>query len=84
MQCFGTDVKRLLASVTVTVNEGNVIGFEPQEPYIENTSTGQRIPTCKKNSTFPVQRRPTKSDEPNESEKTQVFRQREQRCKRGL
>ena len=37
-------VKRLLASVSAIVDNGNVVVFGPQESYIERTSTGQRIP----------------------------------------
>ena len=38
------DVKRPLASVSATVDEGNIVEFGPQESYIENTSTGKKIP----------------------------------------
>ena len=38
------DVKRPLASVSAIVDEGNVVVFGQHESFIENVSTGQRIP----------------------------------------
>ena len=37
-------VNRPLASVRANVDEGNIVVFGQRESYIENTSTGQRIP----------------------------------------
>ena len=42
MKFLDADVKRLLVSVSATVDEGNIVVFGPQESYIENTSTGSR------------------------------------------
>ena len=44
MKFFFADVKRPLASVSATVDEGNIVVFGSQDSYIENTSTGQRSP----------------------------------------
>ena len=52
---LGADVKRPLASVSAIVDEGNIVLLEPQESYIENTSTGQRIPTIRRQGVFVVQ-----------------------------
>ena len=42
MKFLHADVKTPLASVGAIVDEGNIVMFGPQEPYIEKTSTGQR------------------------------------------
>ena len=36
-------------------DEGNIVVFRPQESYIENTSTGQRIPMGRRKSVLVVQ-----------------------------
>ena len=42
MKFLDADVSRPLASVIANVDEGNIVVFELQESYIENTSIGQR------------------------------------------
>ena len=37
------------------VDKGNVVVFGQQDSYIENTSTGQRIPTNRRNVVFVMQ-----------------------------
>ena len=46
------DVKRPLASVSAIVDEGNVVVFGQHESFIENVSTGQKIPMCRRNGVF--------------------------------
>ena len=74
VQFLDADVKRPLASARATVDERNIVVFGPQESYIENTNTGQRIPMNRKQGVFVVQldaragARSTKTvrfDEPN-------------------
>ena len=48
MKFLDADVRRPLASVSAIVVEGNVVVFGQHESFIENGSTGQRIPVCKK------------------------------------
>ena len=58
------------------------VGFEPQESHVQSTSTSQRILMCRRKGVFAVQLdskarsqkkiRSTKSDEPNENEKTPI------------
>ena len=45
MKFLDADVKKPLASECAIVDEGNMVVFGPQESYIENTRTAQRIPT---------------------------------------
>ena len=49
MKFLDANVKRPSASVTAIVDEGNVVVFGQQESFIENVSTGQRIPMCRRN-----------------------------------
>ena len=49
MKSLDADVKRPLASVSAIVDEGNVVVFGQHESFIENVSTGQRIPMCRRN-----------------------------------
>ena len=72
---------RPLASVSA-IDEGIVV-FGPQESYIENTSSGQRIPMNRRHGLFVMQldaqpvSRATKIlrfDKPNSNERTLVFR----------
>ena len=42
MKFLDADVRSPLASVIANVDEGNIVVFELQESYIENTSIGQR------------------------------------------
>ena len=65
---FLADDNRLLVSVTVTVDEGHVVGFEPQESNIVRTSSGQRIPMCRKNGVFAV-----RLDSKARSQKKMIF-----------
>ena len=55
MTFLDADVKRLLAHVGATVDEGNVVVFGQQDSYIENMSTGHRIPMRRRNGAFVVQ-----------------------------
>ena len=55
MMFLDADVKRPLASVSAIVDEGNVVVFGQHESFIENVSTGQRIPMCKRNGVFVMQ-----------------------------
>ena len=48
MKFLDADVKRPLASVRAIVDEGNIVVLGLQESYIENTSTGERIPMNRK------------------------------------
>ena len=52
MKFLDADVKRPLASVSAIVDEGNVVVFGQHESFIENVSTGQRIPMCRRNGVF--------------------------------
>ena len=52
MQFPDADVKRPLASASANVDEGNVVVFGQHESFIENLSTGQRIPMCRRNGVF--------------------------------
>ena len=52
MKFLDVDVKTPLASVSAIVDEGNVVVFGQHESFIENTSTGQRIPMCRRNGVF--------------------------------
>ena len=52
MNFLDADVKIPLASVSAIVDEGNVVVFGQHESFIENVSTGQRIPTCRRNGAF--------------------------------
>ena len=56
------------------VDEGNIVVFRPQEPHIENTRTGWRIPMNRRQGVFVVQldaragtrsSKTVKLDEPN-------------------
>ena len=49
MRFLDADVKRLLASVSAIVDDGNVVVFGQHELFIESVSTGQRIPMCRRN-----------------------------------
>ena len=55
MKFLDADVKRPLASVSAIVDEGNVVVFGHRESFIENVSTGQRIPMCRRNGVFVMQ-----------------------------
>ena len=55
MKFLDADVRRPLASVSAIVDEENVVVFGPQEAYIENTSTAQRIPMCRRKGVSVVQ-----------------------------
>ena len=44
--------KTRLASVSAIVDEGNVVVFGQHESFIENVSTGQRIPMCRRSGVF--------------------------------
>ena len=55
MKFLDADVKRPLASVSAIVDEGNVVVFGQHESFIENVSTGQRIPMCRRNGVFVMQ-----------------------------
>ena len=79
MELLDADVKRPLASVSAIVDEGNIVVFGPQESHIENTSTGQRIPTIRRKGVFVVRldaqagsstAKIVKFDEPNTNEVT--------------
>ena len=74
MKCLDADVKRLLVSVSAMVDAGNIVVFGPRESYIDNTSTGQRIPMSRRIGVFVVQldaqtgsrtAKTAKFDEPN-------------------
>ena len=52
MKFLDADVKIPLASVSAIVDEGNVVVFGQHESFIENVSTGQRIPMCRRNGVF--------------------------------
>ena len=52
MKFLDADVKRPLASVCTIVDDGNVVVFGQHESFIENVSTGQRIPMCRRNGVF--------------------------------
>ena len=52
MRFLDADVKRPLASVSVIVDEGNVVVFGQDESFIENTNTGQRIPMSRRDGVF--------------------------------
>ena len=54
MKFLVADVKRPLASVSAIVDERNIVVFGPQESYIENTSTGNRIPMNRRQGVFVV------------------------------
>ena len=54
MRFLDADVKRPLASVSAIVDEGKVVVFGPQDSYIENISTGQRIPASRRKGVFMV------------------------------
>ena len=54
LKCLDADVKRQLASVSAIVDGGNVVVFGQHESFIENVSTGQRIPMCRRNGVFVV------------------------------
>ena len=54
MTFLDADVKRPLAHVGATVDEGNVVVCGQQDSYIQNMSTGQRIP-MRRNGAFLVQ-----------------------------
>ena len=69
------DIKRPLASVSAIVDEGNIVVLGPQDSYIENTSTRQRIRMSRRKGVFVVPRatKHLRLDELN-NEKTPVFR----------
>ena len=52
IEFLDADVKRQLASVSAIVDGGNVVVFGQHEPFIEDTSTGQKIPMCRRNGVF--------------------------------
>ena len=52
MNFLDADVKRPLDSVSVIVDQGNVVVFGQHESFIENVSSGQRIPVCMRNGVF--------------------------------
>ena len=52
MKFLDADVKRPLASASANVDEGNVVVIGQHESFIENHSTGQRIPMCRSNEVF--------------------------------
>ena len=52
MKFLDADVKRPLASVRAIVDEVNVVVFGQHDSFIENASTGQRIPMCRRNGVF--------------------------------
>ena len=49
------DVLRPLASVSSIVDGGNIVLFGPQDSYIENRSTGQKMPMSRRNGVFVMQ-----------------------------
>ena len=55
MKFLDAHVKRPLAFVRATVAEGNMVVFGAQESCVENTSTGQRIPTNRRRGVVAVQ-----------------------------
>ena len=55
MKFLDADVKRPLASVSAIADWGISVAFGPQESYIKNTSTGQRIPMHRRQGVFVVQ-----------------------------
>ena len=79
MKIFDADVSRFLDSSSAIVDDGNVVVFRPQESYVENTSTGQRISMKRKNHVLVVHlderpdmrtTRTVRFDEPNLDERT--------------
>ena len=52
MKFLDADVRRPLASVSAIVDEGNVVEFGQHESFIENVSTGQRIPMWRRTGVF--------------------------------
>ena len=52
MKFLDADVKRPLVSVSAIVDEGHIVVFGPQESYIENMGTGQRIPLSRSQGVF--------------------------------
>ena len=49
------DLLRPLASVSSIVDGGNIVVNGPQDSYIENRSTGQRMPMSRRNGVFVMQ-----------------------------
>ena len=83
MKFLFADIKRPMASMSAIVDEGNVVVFGHHESFIENISTGQRIPMCRRNGVFVMRldahpcQEATKSVSFNEEDvarKTSVFR----------
>ena len=54
MKFLDADIKRPMASVSAIVDEGNVVVFGQHESFIENISTGQWIPMCRRNGVFVI------------------------------
>ena len=69
MKFLDADVKRPLASVSAIVDERTVVVFGQHELFIENGSTGQRIPMCRKNGVFVMRL---------DAQRTSVFRRRDE------
>ena len=84
MKFLDADVRRPLASVIANVGEGNIVVFELQESYIENTSIGQ-----KRNDVFVAQldaqadSRTTKNVSFDETQRELTSGQREPECRRN-
>ena len=55
MKFLDADVRRPVATVSAIVDEESVVVFGPQEAYIENTNTGQRVPMCRRKGVSVVQ-----------------------------
>ena len=52
MKFLDADVRIQLASVSAIVDERKVVVFGQNESFIENVSTGHRIPMCRRNGVF--------------------------------
>ena len=52
MKFLDANVKRPLASVSAIVDQGNRVVFDPHEPYVENVTTGQRLPMVRRRGVF--------------------------------
>ena len=89
MKFLDADVKRPLASVSAIVDEGNVVVFGQHESFIENVSTGQRIPMCRRNGVFVMRldtqpcQKTTKSVKFNKEDVIKKMSGRDEKCGRN-
>ena len=65
MKFLDADVKRPLASVSAIVDQGNVVVFGPDDAYIENVATKQRVKMKRRRGVFVLELNATEKSRTN-------------------